>query len=139
MKQMGRWESFLLVFGLVGLGDSIYLLANTLFPSLKLYCPNSGIINCSEVTSSPFSHVYGVPVALLAVLWFASLLVLGSWKPSFYPYLMMPLWIAGVVMIGYLIIAEILFIHAICIYCTLAHACALLLGIPVAKLTFREQ
>ena len=77
MKRMGRWESLLLVLGLVGLGDSIYLLSNTLFPSLKLWCPNTGIINCGEVTSSPFSHVYGIPVALLAALWFASIVVVG--------------------------------------------------------------
>src|ERR1700733_7254678 len=134
MKRMDRWESFLLVLGLIGLGDSIYLLSNTLFPSLKLWCPNTGIINCGEVTSSPFSHVYGIPVALLAALWFASIVVLGAWRPSIYPYLMMPLLIAGVVMGGYLITAEVLFIHAFCLFCTVAHACALLLGIPVAKL-----
>jgi uncharacterized membrane protein len=139
MGRPDRWESFLLAIGLAGLGDSIYLLANTLFPSLKLYCPNTGIINCGEVTSSPFSHIYGIPVAFLAVLWFASLIVLGLWRPSIYPYLMMPLWISGIIMISYLIIAEILFIHAICLYCTLAHVCALLLGIPVAKLTLREE
>src|SRR3984885_8443294 len=131
MKRMDRWESFLLVLGLIGLGDSIYLLSNTLFPSLKLWCPNTGFINCGEVTPSPFSHVYGIPVALLAALRTPPLVALAGWRLSIYPYLMMPLWFAGGVMVGYLITAEVLFIHAICLYCTLAHACALLLGIPV--------
>jgi len=49
---------------------------------------------------------------------------------------MLPLWLASMMIVGYLISAELFTLHAICIYCTLAHACSILMGIPVVKLSF---
>lgn len=122
----------------LGVADSAYLFLNSVFSSVPLICPTTGIINCGEVTSSAYSHLYGVPVALLALGWFLALSILTLIRPSFTPYLIFPLWAAGITMIGYLISVELFILHAICLYCTLAHVCAALLGVPVYRLTFRE-
>jgi uncharacterized membrane protein len=138
LSSLGRWRFPSYALGLIGVVDSAYLLLNSIFPSVQLVCPSSGAINCGEVTSSPFSHILGVPVALPALAWFLVLIVLIRWNPHFNEYALLPIWVAGIVTVGYLISAEVFFIHAICLYCTLAHACALLLGIPVTRLTFRD-
>jgi uncharacterized membrane protein len=42
-------------------------------------------------------------------------------------------------MVGYLVYIELGILHAICIYCTLAHVCTALMGIPVLKMTLSEE
>ncbi len=105
---------------------------------MTLVCPASGPINCGAVTSSHYSHVFGVPVALLALLWFGIITYLALACPSYFPYLLFPLWVAGVAMVGYLVSVEVFEIHAICLYCSLAHICAILLGPTVYRITFTE-
>jgi uncharacterized membrane protein len=34
-----------------------------------LYCSTTGIINCSSVLNSSYSHVFGVPISLLGLVW----------------------------------------------------------------------
>lgn len=123
----------------VGLCDSIYLTINAFFPQVSLVCPTTGPIDCGALTSSTYSKLLGiVPVALLGLLWFAAVLLLVSWRPSWYPYAIVLLWVASMVMVGYLVSVEALIIHKICLYCTLAHACTVFLGIPILKLALRE-
>lgn len=138
MEKLGRWSTALLILAAVGLADSAYLTINSLFSKVPLVCPTVGIINCGLVTSSKYAHVFGIPVALLGLLWFAAMFVLGIARPSFAVYVLLPLWIAGIVMVGYLVYAEFL-LHAICLYCTLAHICTALIGIPVVKLTLSDD
>jgi uncharacterized membrane protein len=138
MKRLGPSTAALIALASVGLADSTYLTINSLFSKVQLVCPSVGIINCGLVTSSPYAHVFGIPVALLGLLWFAAILTLGLSKPSFRVYLLLPLWLAGIIMVGYLIYVEAFLLHAICLYCTLAHICTALIGIPVVKLTLAE-
>jgi hypothetical protein len=39
----------------------------------------------------PPSHVFGIPVALLAILWFGSMAMFGIWKSSFHLYVLLSL------------------------------------------------
>ncbi|HXW36945.1 MAG TPA: vitamin K epoxide reductase family protein [Nitrososphaerales archaeon] len=137
---MDIWRRVGLVLSIVGLADAVYLLSDSLFPKfVKVVCPSSGIIDCGAVTSSPFSRIDHIPVALLGTLFFVSMIaIILIDKPSFY-LLMIPIWISGVAFACYLIIAELFFIHAICPYCTLAHVLAISIGLPVFKLALGSE
>jgi len=138
VKQLGTWPVALLVLAAIGLADSAYLTIDS-FSKVALWCPTVGILDCGKVTQSPYSHPFGIPVALLGLLWFATMFGLGAWRPSFSVYLLLPLWLVGIIMVGYLVYVELGILHAICIYCTLAHVCTALMGIPVLKMTLSEE
>ena len=138
MKKPSLWTAALLIPGSVGLVDATYLTINAFYQKVPLICPTQGIINCSLVTSSKYSEVFGIHVALLGFLWFAAMLGLAVLRPSFMVYALLPLWIVGIIMVGYLVSAEVFALHAICLYCTLAHVCTAVMGIPVIKLTLSD-
>ncbi len=138
MKKPGVWSAAMLVPAIVGFADSIYLTINVFYEKIPLYCPSSGVINCGLVTTSKYSHAFGIPVAVLGLLWFGVMLGLAITRPSFASYVMFPLWLAGIIVVGYLIGAEVFALHAICLYCTLAHVCTAVMGIPIIKLTLSD-
>jgi uncharacterized membrane protein len=127
-----RWASptaVLLCAG--GLGVSAYLTVAHYTASLTLACPDTATINCEKVTTSPESMVFGVPVALLGVVFFATLLAVNlplAWRRS-YPLLRLTrlgLATSGVGFAIYLIYTELFTVHAICLWCTSAHVIAFL-------------
>src|SRR5436190_18656821 len=65
---------FALVCALVGLAASIaaaYTHYHLLYdPSYKSFCDVSARISCTQVYLSPYSTVFGVPVAIFGALWF---------------------------------------------------------------------
>ena len=122
----------------IGIADSVYLTADS-FAKVAPYCPTYKILDCGKVTLSPYSHPFGIPVALLGLLWFVAMFVMGILRPSFAPFLMLPLWIAGAVMVLYLVYIELGVLGAICVYCTLAHVCTALMLFPVVRMTFAEE
>ncbi len=138
VKKRGPWTSMLLILVAVGLADAAYL-AKDAFAKVPPVCPTYGILQCGPVTSSTYSHPFGIPVALLGFFWFAVMFGLCILRPSFYLYVMLPFWLAGMITVGYLIYVELFLLDKICLYCTLAHICAALMGIPVLKLSFSEE
>jgi uncharacterized membrane protein len=128
-----RWASpcaMLLCVG--GLGVSVYLTVAHYTTALTLACPDNATINCEKVTTSPESVVFGVPVALLGVAFFAVLLALNL-PPAWHrpvPLLRLTrlsLTTSGIGFVVYLIYTELFTVHAICLWCTSAHAIAFLL------------
>jgi uncharacterized membrane protein len=132
------WEAAQVVLAGVGLADSVYLLSDIFFPTVRYVCPAGGLINCESVTGSQYSQIFGIPVALLAAGWFSLFLLFGIFRPSFAPTVSLPLWLCGAVFAGYLIGTELFVLHAICPFCTLAHAVGLLIGAPVLKAAMTE-
>ena len=128
------WRRIGLALGAIGLVDSLYLSANSLDESVQLVCPNTGVINCGTVTSSLYSRVLGIPVALLGAIWFAIMVALIYTNRPSYTIVLVPLWVSGMAFAGYLIFVELSVLHAICLYCTLAHVIAVLHGAPAIKL-----
>ena len=73
------------VLSLVGLAVSAYLTIEHYTTTALLSCPDTGAINCVKVTSSTYSKVAGVPVALLGLLFYIGMVVLCSpkvWRMS---------------------------------------------------------
>lgn len=119
-----------LLVSLAGLGVSIYLTVEHYDTNLTLSCPANGTINCLKVTSSSYSLMAGIPVALLGLLFFAAMA--ATFIPPASRWARMDearLAAAGVgtVFVLYLVWAELFRIDAICLWCTSVHVLTLVL------------
>ena len=110
----------------VGLAAAVYLTVEHFASSLTLACPESATINCQKVTTSSYSHLLGVPVALGGAIYFVVMIALLS-PPAWAVRALDPVRVAaavlGVVSVLYLVWAELFRIDAICIWCTVVHVC----------------
>ena len=74
-----RWARLgSLILAVGGLAVSAYLTVEHYSSSTTLACPETGVVNCVKVTTSSYSTLAGVPVALLGLLFFAAMSVLCS-------------------------------------------------------------
>jgi uncharacterized membrane protein len=132
-----RWQPVAtLLLALFGLGVSIYLTI-THFDKVALVCSDSGTINCAKVTTSPQSVIFGIPVAMLGLLYFVPMVLLclpAAWRSSDRRVHLARLGLAvvGVGMILYLLIAELFIIKAICLWCSSVHVVTFLLFVIIA-------
>jgi uncharacterized membrane protein len=121
-----------LVVSVAGLAVAAYLTYEHFTAGSTLACPDTGVVNCAKVTSSEYSKLAGVPVALLGLGFFAGMTVLSLppfWRASS-PWpgrLRLAAVLIGVVFVCYLIWAELFQIDAICLWCTVVHALTLAL------------
>jgi uncharacterized membrane protein len=121
------WVQFTaLGLSIAGLGMSIYLTVEHFLNGSSLACPNTGVINCAKVTSSPQSVIFGIPVPILGLVFFAWMIAINSlpaWR-SPRPEVRLARLVSVIVGIGtviYLIYAELLVIGNICLECTSIH------------------
>jgi uncharacterized membrane protein len=125
--------SFLLC--LCGLGAAGYLTYEHYTGSTTLACSDTGTVNCLKVTTSTYSKVAGVPVALLGLLFFVAMTVLCSpmvWSLSsgrlrVLGRIRLLASGVGVLSVFYLVWAELFRIDAICLWCTGVHVITVLL------------
>lgn len=125
-----------LALGVVGLGIAAYLTVEHFTASTTLACPATTHINCAKVTSSDYSKVFGIPVAVAGLAYFAVLLPLllpVAWRLA-------AVWVrvvrlaavtAGLGFVLYLVWAELYRIDAICLWCTAVHVTTFLLFVVV--------
>jgi uncharacterized membrane protein len=118
----------LLFFLLVGLADASYL-TFAHFTNAQLYCSNSGIINCQAVTTSRFSEVAGIPIALLGLVWFVVAIISFAAVPK----LLVPWQYLGILGMAYSI-SSMAVLGEICEYCSLLDAMLLCSAIMVLVL-----
>lgn len=135
-----------LVVSVLGLADSVYLVYQH-FSAAPTFagCSAKGAINCEAVTTSPWSYLFGshlLPVSVLGLAFFAFMIVVCSpwgWRapwPAVH-WARLGAAIVGVVMVLYLIWAELFRINAICLYCTGVHALTFILfALIVGKVAF---
>ncbi len=125
-----------LLLGVAGLVISGYLTYEHYTGSTTLACPETGRVNCAKVTSSRYSTVLGVPVALLGTVYFAALvpvLLPTAWSIRA-PWLRVTRLGAaglGVAMALYLVGAELFGVGAICLWCTAVHVITFLLFVTI--------
>jgi uncharacterized membrane protein len=115
-----------LPLALLGLGVSVYLTYEHYSASATLACPDTGAINCVKVTSSSYSELAGVPVALLGLLYYVGVVALClpvAWRAAspWVSRLRIAALAGGVVFVVYLVWAELFRIDAICLWCTVVH------------------
>jgi uncharacterized membrane protein len=151
MNRRLSWKklALLMAMSIVGLWASsmVLIIYNTLHQTLPVCSssiPVGGIqINCEKVLSSAYSQVFGIPLEVFAVAYFAvnlalvyvyafasdgvsrnALKVLFGWR------------FFGLGFVPYLMIVEFLIVKAICVYCTTMHAAIIIDFVVITYLLF---
>jgi uncharacterized membrane protein len=124
-RALSRWGVALLLVGIGGLVAVYLTLVDLSQGQVPLACATSGIVNCDLVTTSAESRVGPVPVAILGVVWFVAMLglLLSEQRlPILGPNGAQLAWTGiGLLMVFYLIYAELFLIGAICVWCSVVH------------------
>ena len=115
------------VLALAGLGVSIYLTIAHFTESALAGCSESGLVNCTKVTTSPQSYVFGIPVAVLGLAFYVFAVAIMSpwaWQATRREIHLLRIasLVVGIGFVLYLIYAELFIIGSICLYCTSVHA-----------------
>ena len=115
-----------MILSLAGIGVSTYLTITHYTAKIVLACPDTGVINCAKVTTSSYSVIFGVPLALLGLLFFIGMFVAQmpwAWRnrTNLARRGRLAFSVSGIVMILYLIYVELFKLNAICLYCTSVH------------------
>ncbi|WP_327009275.1 vitamin K epoxide reductase family protein [Dactylosporangium sp. NBC_01737] len=116
-----------LVLSVLGLAVSVYLTIEHYSSSTTLACPDTGALNCLKVTTSEQSKLFGVPVAVLGLLYFAVMTGLSLlWRSPRPEVRLGRLAFAGVgvLFVAWLVYAELFTLDAICLWCTGVHVLA---------------
>jgi uncharacterized membrane protein len=125
------------VLALAGLGVSIYLTIAHFTESALAGCSEKGLINCTKVTTSPQSYVFGIPVAVLGLAFFvfaAAIMSPWAWQAARREVHLLRIasMVVGIGMVIYLVYAEFIIIGSICLYCTSVHVITFLLFVLTA-------
>jgi uncharacterized membrane protein len=133
-----RWATAVtLPLAVLGLALSTYLTYVHYSDPRALSCPDTGVINCTKVTTSPESVLLGfLPVALAGALYFLVVTVLvlpAAWRARSVAVarLRIAAAVAGVGMVCYLVYVEAVKVHALCLYCTGVHVITFLLFVAI--------
>ncbi|WP_229709894.1 vitamin K epoxide reductase family protein [Vulcanisaeta souniana] len=136
MGKLARlWLMLMLTFSLIGLfASSIVIYTYYYLRELPPLCstfksPFPGItIDCERVLSSKYSDIGGVPLDLLAAVWFVINIILvilynfGSGNVATLAINALFYWrFLGIIIVPYLIVVETYLLHALCVYCTIMH------------------
>jgi uncharacterized membrane protein len=118
-----------LALSLAAVGISSYLTFTHYADPAALACPDTGVVNCTLVTTSSWSVVLGVPVALLGLMWALAMAVLTTpwaWRAeaAWVDGARLALATAGAAMVVYLVYVELFRVGAICLWCTAVHVTA---------------
>jgi uncharacterized membrane protein len=90
-----------------------------------LACPENSTINCAKVTTSKWSHVLGIPVAVLGLAYFVVLVALclpPAWRIASLDRWRVAAAAIGAASVIWLVYLELFQIDAICLWCTAVHA-----------------
>jgi uncharacterized membrane protein len=135
-----------LLLSLGGLGVSLYLTVAHYTTAMTLACPDTGVVNCEKVTTSPQSVVLGVfPVAVLGLAFYVFMVAVNSpwaWRARWpvIRWARLGSLIAGIGFVLYLIYTELFTLDAICLWCTSVHVTTFLLfALIVSTVTARPQ
>lgn len=128
-----RWVSWVgLILTISGILVATYLTVAHYTTTATLACPETGVINCAKVTTSSYSEIMGVPLAVLGLIFFVVMLPLqlpNSWRSRNRSMIYGRLAFAGsgVLMVFWLVYVELFKLNAICLYCTVVHILAVVI------------
>jgi uncharacterized membrane protein len=114
-----------LAFAVIGLAASAYLTVEHFTAAVVLACPENSTINCAKVTTSKWSHVLGIPVAVLGLVYFVVMVALclpPAWRIASLDRWRVAAAGVGALSVLWLIYLELFQIDAICLWCTAVHA-----------------
>lgn len=122
--------SIIIMLGVVGLIDSIYLGSHAATDT-ALFCDiGAGLDGCNQVAQSPYSRPFGIPLAYLGIFFYA--LLIGAGLVTFFKHhrylhqaLLAVAGIGALFSVVFLYIQFVL-IKALCVYCLVSAAVAFL-------------
>jgi len=129
-----RPQLVFVVLALVGLGIAMYLSATHLLEK-SIVCGGAG--ECDYVNASDYAYILGVPVALLGLGLYATMLVIAlQWyrapESEIWPVVYWGVALSGAGYAGYLTYVELEVLHAVCWWCV---GSAIVLGVSLALST----
>lgn len=130
-----------LLLSIAGLLTSAYL-TYTHFNTGALLCSADAVIDCETVTTSEQSALFGIPVAFLGLAFFAFLTVIClpfAWRIEALKWVRLAAIGVGVLMVVYLVAAELLIIGKICLWCTVVHVITLALAYLLVSASLRTS
>lgn len=137
MSRTIRW-----VLLAIGTLVAAYLTFEHYTANATLACGTGGVVDCASVTTSDYSKLLGIPVALLGLLWFVATVALtavlpGRVAPTLARRIDLAWYSLGMVFVLYLVWAELVPLGKICLWCTVIHVDVLVLFLMalVAALT----
>lgn len=126
---------------IAGMAISIYMFIYKIY-GIDAMCLGNG--GCSTVNASPYSEIYGIPVAIVGFIGYLAIIVtlILENHVSFFeengPLLEFGMGLAGVVYSAYLTYLEFYVIHAVCPFC-LVSAIAITLCFVFALIRLIKQ
>ena len=114
MKKSAFW--MIVLCAITGIGIMSYL-TYIHYSQSKSFCDISQEVSCDVVTTSIYSEIFGIPVSVLGLLYFAAVLFLILKKRDRAFQTLFIITLFALVPSLYLSLTEILFINSICILC----------------------
>jgi uncharacterized membrane protein len=122
------WLIVFILLGVIGFGDATYLTIKH-FQNEPPAC--SILEGCKQVATSNYSVIWGIPIALMGLLYYLCLLFLAiiyfDTKNEFFIKLAILQTVLGFIFSLYLTFLQIFIIKATCIYCLLSATSSILL------------
>ncbi len=110
----------LVVLSLFGVADSWYLAEHAL-TNTALSCGIAGLSGCNIVAQSPYSHLFGIPLGIYGVLFYAFIFVLSAIALTsmnrWITQLLFGLGVLGMLFSFYFLGLQLFVINALCVYC----------------------
>lgn len=132
-----------IILAIIGIFDTAYLAAEHYLNS-PVYCPIDG--NCDKVLSSPYSKLFGIPLALFGLVFYFFVLILTMifqlGKPEIQKIISKIFFIAtlfALIFSGWLVYLQLFIIKAICIYCVISAGNILILFLISVYLLRRQN
>ncbi len=135
MKKYYFW--ILLFFIILGFSDSVFLTWEH-YTLSSIGCPISPWINCLAVTTSKYSEIFGIPLALLGSIYYLFMFLFLSRKQKMFNHFMLITSSFGVLFSLYLIYIQAFAIGLFCLYC-LASALISFIIIGLTWIFFKEE
>lgn len=108
---------FIALLALMGVGIMGYL-TYLHYANVRSFCDISESVSCDIVTTSLYSEIFGVPISVFGLLYFAAVLFAVIRKPALRTYTLIFFGTAFVLMPSlYLTLTEFVFIQSFCILC----------------------
>lgn len=127
----------LIALSLIGLADSWYL-ASSAATQTPLVCDiGAGLDGCNQVAESPYSRVFGIPLADFGLLFYGTALLasLLAWKVSsvWTRRVLLSVTFVGAAASVYFVTLQIFIIKAYCVYCLISAGVSWIMLILAAK------
>ncbi len=130
MKRAG--VACILFLAFAGLADSSYI-AQHEASGTPLLCNISNLSGCNIVAASPYSHLFGIPLAAYGVAFYGIIFVLAALELVIFDRLLrrvlQGMAFFGVIASLYFTLVQVFIIGALCIYCLASAGIALLMMI----------